>query len=192
MAGNLHSLRNGIIYILLGGVIMFVAIFLGIQAGFAIKSEGSTELTPENLPNRSLVKPGDAIPPLPVYSANGEQFMLEAITGGRPTLVGLVLPGCEPCKLLLQGWGEKGIINGNKNYQVILLVSSGDDSRELGPLADFADKYDVYFCDHVPLKEHLGITTFPTVMGLGKDHSISFVANAYVHKLENEFFEQYL
>lgn len=193
MAGEAHSFRNVIVYIFLGGVIMFVAIFLGIQAGFAIKGDGVGDLNPETLPNRSLLKPGDAIPPLPVYTLAGSQSMLlEDVIGGKRTVVGVVMPGCDPCKTLLGEWGDKGILNDLNDFQIILLASTPAENRDLGPLADFAERYPVYFCDHVALKEQFGISTFPSIMGFGDDNSVSFVANGYVHQLDVEFFEEYL
>ncbi len=193
MSGTSHSLRNGIIYIGLGGVIMFIAVALGIQAGFAIKGDGGPgELNPETLPNRSLMKPGDAIPPLPVYDQDGNEFQLGDVVAGGTTVVGVVMPGCDPCKTLLGEWGDKGILNDLNDFQIILLASTPPENRELGPLEDFAERYPVYFCDHVALKKLCGLSTFPSIVGLGSDNKVSFVANGYVHQLDVEFFDKYL
>jgi hypothetical protein len=192
MAGSSHSFKHVLVYILLGGAIMFLAIFLGIQAGFAIRGDQTAELTPESLPNRSLLKPGDPIPPLPVRDMAGNELILDEITESVSTIVGVVLPGCDPCKKLLSEWRNKGILNGQNDFQVVLLATSPSDSLELGPLAEFAEIYPVYFCKSEALKELIGISTFPTVMGLSNEGTVSFVANAYVHQLDIEFFDEYL
>lgn len=195
MAGTSLSFKHVLVYILLGGVIMFLAIFLGIQAGFAIRggqSAGIGELTPESLPNRSLLKPGDPIPSLPVQDMAGNELTLGELTESVPTVVGVVLPGCDPCKNLLSEWRSKGIIEGGTNFRIMLLAASRGDTLELGPLEEFAGECPVYFCDHVSLKELTGITTFPTVLGLSDEGTVSFVANAYVHQLDTEFFDEYL
>jgi hypothetical protein len=171
---------------------MFVAIALGIQAGFALKGDGSFELTPENLPNRSKMELGDAFPPLPVVDLEGNQLLLGDITDGKTTIIGVVMPGCDPCKTLLGEWQTKGITSGGNDFQVILLATSAKDTRELGPLEEFAKVYPVYFCDNLALKEHCGLSTFPSIVGLGADNTVSFVANGYVHRLDVDFFNEFL
>jgi hypothetical protein len=87
MAGTPHSLRNGIIYVLLGGAVLFVAVALGIRVGFALKSDTPPTLIPDNLPNQSLLKPGDVIPELPVLNLDGRATALNDAVDGKPALV---------------------------------------------------------------------------------------------------------
>ena len=193
MSDKSHSLRNGIIYIVLAGAILFAAVALGIQVGFALRSDDEPgELNPETLPNRSSLKPGDAIPSLPVYDLDKNEFTLTNIVAGKNTLVGVVMPGCEPCKKLLSGWIDKEIVGAKQPFQIILLATSAAEERELGPLEEFSKDYPVYFCDHVILKNLCGLTTFPSIVGLGADNKVSFVANEYVFQLDVEFFNKYL
>jgi len=192
MAGKPFSLKQGIIYIVLGGVVLFVAVTLGIQVGFALRGDGTAELSPETLPNRSLMKPGDALPDLTVYTLDGKTTLLGDVIGGKKTVIGVAMPGCDPCKQLLTTWVKNGMVNGANDFQIILLASTTPETRELGPLADFSQHYPVYFCDHSLLKEQFGISTFPTVMGTGIGNKVSFVANGYVHQLDTEFFNKYL
>jgi hypothetical protein len=173
-------------------VVLFVAVALGIQVGFALKSDTPLTLTPDNLPNQSLLRPGDAIPDLPVLNLEGRAMTLSDATDGRRTLVAVVLPGCDPCKKLLGEWERRGLPEQADDFQIILLASSGDNSLELGPLSAFADRYPIYFTDHIPLKEICGISTFPSLMGLGGDHTVKFVANGLVYDLDAEFFKKYL
>jgi len=191
MAGK-SSLKQGIIYILLGGAVLFIAVALGIQVGFALRGDETPELSPKTLPNRSLMKPGDPLPELTVYDLDGNQLRLDEVLGGKKTAIGVVMPGCDPCKQLLTGWVNKGMVNGSADYQMVLVAATTPDARELGPLSDFAKYYPIYFCDHTVLKEQFGISTFPTVMGTGIGNKVSFVANGYVHQLDTEFLKKYL
>lgn len=192
MAGNPNSLKQGIIYILLGGVVLFVAVTLGIQVGFALRGDGKPEINPDTLPNRSLMKPGDPLPDLTVYTAEGKETRFADVLGGKKTAIGVVMPGCDPCKQLLTSWVNKNQVDGPHNFRMVLLVATTPEVREMGPLADFAQHYPIYFVDHPHLKEQFGISTFPTVMGTGTGNKVSFVANGYVHQLDTEFFNKYL
>jgi hypothetical protein len=196
MATRAFSVREGIMYIVVGGAVLFFAVFLGIRAGFAIRVYGGGgepgELTPQNLPNRTVMKVGDPFPELPVRSIDDGSVRIADITDGRPTVFAVVLPGCDPCKNMLTKWRDKGIINDDTGVRVVLLAASQPGETETGPLAEFIHDYPVYFVDMGELDSQCGISSFPSVVGLKADDTIGFIANAYVHRLDTAFFEKYL
>jgi hypothetical protein len=195
MATRAFSVKEGLMYILIGGVVLFFAVFLGVRAGFAIRSNGEGgpgELTPENLPNRTIMKIGDPFPALPIKSADATTLHIAAITDGRPTVFGVVLPGCEPCENMLTKWRANGIVNGGDGVHIVLLAASHPDELDPGPLAKFGNDYPIYFVDMGQLGSQCGISSFPSVVGVKEDATISFVANAYVQELDTAFFKKYL
>jgi hypothetical protein len=192
MADTRLSFREGIMYILLGGVVLFVAIFLGIRTGFALRSSGPSEITPETLPNQSLLEMSTGIPSLQVRDSNGSLHTLSDITVGKKTVIGILLPGCGPCKKLLKIWERKEILHNPNGTQIILLVAGPQDNVDLGELTEYVEDYPVYFCDMGHLDAEWGISSFPSVIGIGTGNLISFIANGYVNQLDNEFFLKYL
>jgi len=181
-------------YILVGGVVLFFAVFFGIRAGFAIRGNGGEpgELTPENLPNRTVMKLGDPFPALPVRSFDDGALRIADITDGRPTVFAVVLPGCDPCENMLTKWRDKGIINDNDGIRVVLLAASQPGETDPGPLANFTNSFPIYYVDLGELESQCGISSFPSVVGVKADDTIGFIANAYVHRLDTDFFKKYL
>jgi hypothetical protein len=193
MATRAFTVKEGLMYILVGGVVLFFAIFLGIRAGFAIRGDGApSELTPDNLPNRSHLKVGDPFPQLQVITPENETLDLNAVIQNRPTVLAVVLPGCEPCKNLLKKWETNGIAGAESNVQIVLLAAVPPDELDLGPLTEHGANFQYYFVEFAQLDTNCGITSFPSLMGVTADHTVGFVANAYVHRLDMEFFEKYL
>jgi hypothetical protein len=193
MATRSLSVKEGILYIAVSGVVLFFAVFLGIRAGFAIRGDGAPEvLTPDNLPNRSLLKPGDPLPPMLVKTAENHILNIADITEGKPTVVAVVLPGCGPCEKLLAAWRKKGIVHDENGIRIVLLTAAPPDEFDLGALSEFEDDFPVYFVEFAQLDTHCGISTFPSLIGITSGNAVGFVANGYVHRLENEFFEKYL
>lgn len=196
MGTRAFSVKEGIMYILVGGMVLFFAVFLGIRAGFAIRGNGEAggpgELTPDNLPNRTIMKVGDPFPALQVKSPDDNILQIADITGGKPTVFAVVLPGCDPCRNMLTKWRDKGIVNDDNGVHVVLLAASRPDESSLGPLEEFEGNYPAYFADMGQLGSECGITTFPSVVGVKADGTIGFVANAYVQRLDTAFFKKYL
>jgi len=192
MAGNGFSFKTGILYILLGGIVVFAAVFLGIRAGFAIKSDRVAELTPETLFNRSILSIGDPVPFLPLKTVDGKQITLDEITYGRKTLVAVTMPGCDPCERLLTEWRRRNWPDPGADYDIIMIAATYPDRDDLGPLEEFTDNFPVYFCSLDSLEEYCGISTFPSVLGFDADNSVSFIANGRVYDLNEDFLENYL
>lgn len=186
------SFRTGVMYVLLSGVVLFLAIFLGIRAGLAVQGGQTGELTPKNLPNQTMLKVSDQLPDMAVTSLDGRDFTLRDIAHGKKTLIAVVMPGCGPCKKLLTQWQNTNIADGDHGRQVVLLAAGSREKRDMGELTAFAEKYPVYFCDVTALDDACGISSFPSILGIGGDDTIAFVASSFVYQLDNKFFDKYL
>lgn len=186
------SFKTGVVYVLLSGVVLFLAIFLGIRAGLAVQGGRGGDLTPKNLPNQTLLKVGEALPNMPVTSLDGRESTLRAIVQGKKTVIAVVMPGCGPCKKLLTQWQNSNLANGAGGRQVILLAAGSREKRDIGELAPFADKYPVYFCDVTTLDDVCGVSSFPSILGTGETGAIAFVASSFVYQLDDKFFDKYL
>jgi hypothetical protein len=177
---------------LLSGVVLFLAIFLGIRAGLAVQGGRTGNLTPKALPNQTMLKIGERLPDMGVTSLDGRDFTLRDIARGKKTLIAVVMPGCGPCKKLLTQWQNGNIADDDHGRQVVLLAAGSREKRDMGELSAFADKYPVYFCDVAALDEECGISSFPSVLGVDGDNGIVFVASSFVYQLDNVFFDKYL
>lgn len=186
------SAREIVLYILLGGVVIFVAVFLGIHAGFALRGGGPGKLTPENLPNHSNLKIGDVMPTLEVSTADGVARPIGDVIRGRPAVIVVVLPGCDPCKNLLASWRDSNLFSDNQNIQVIVLAVVAQGEYQLGELEEFGTVFPCYFTDFLQMDKQCGISGFPSLIGVGGDNKIKFIASGYAQELDRKFFEKYL
>ncbi len=186
------SVRTVVFYVLLSGAVLFLAIFLGIRAGLAVQGGQAGDLTPKTLPNQSSMKVNEPVPALAIRTLDGRDLTLRDIAQGKKTLIAVVMPGCGPCKKLLNQWQNDNIANGDKGRQVVLLAAGSREKRDMGELAAFADKYPVYFCDVTTLDDVCGISSFPSMFGIGGNNAITFVASSLVYQLDDRFFDKYL
>ena len=186
------SFRNGIVFILMGGVVLFAAIFFGIRTGLAVKGGEFSELTPNDLMNRTRLATGDDLPDLSIRNIDGSLTTLREACGDRPTVAAFVMPGCGPCGDLLSTWEASQVYAPENGFSIILIVAVADDNIDLGEIAGFDDRYRVYTCDHVQLDNQIGIGTFPTLIGISERAAISFVSNGFSNKLNGAFFSKYL
>jgi hypothetical protein len=186
------SFKTGVFYVLLSGVVLFLAVFLGIRAGLAVQGGRTGDLTPKTLPNQTSMKVSQPVPDLAIRSLDGRDLTLRDIAGGKKTLIAVVMPGCGPCKKLLTQWQDNKIVNGDDGRQVVLLAAGSREKRDMSELAAFADKYPVYFCDVATLDDVCGISSFPSILGIGGDNAVVFVASSFVYQLDNKFFDKYL
>ena len=183
--------KTGVFYVLLSGVVIFLAIFLGIRTGLAVKGGQFGDLTPKTVGNETSLKLGQTLPATAIRAADGRELTLPEITAGRQTVIAVVMPGCGPCKKLLTQWQTKGIVGGS-DRQVVLLAAVTPGNLDLGELSEFKDKYPVYFCDFVKLDDDCGVNSFPSLIGVGRDNTIKFVANSFIYQLDNKFIDNYL
>jgi hypothetical protein len=186
------SFKTGVFYVFLSGVVLFLAVFLGIRAGLAVQGGRTGDLTPKTLPNQTSMKTGELVPDLAIRSLDGRDLTLRDIAQGKKTLIAVVMPGCGPCKKLLAQWQNNKIADGDNGRQVVLLAAGSREKRDMGELTAFADKYPIYFCDVATLDDVCGISSFPSILGVGGDNVITFVASSYVYQLDSKFFDKYL
>jgi|GEM_PF-4734426 len=186
------SFKTGVFYVLLSGAVLFLAIFLGIRAGLAVQGGRAGDLTPKMLPNQTLLKIDEPLPDMPVMSLDGRPSTLRDIAGGKKTVIAVVMPGCSPCKKLLAQWQNAGITDGAHGRQVVLLAAGSREKRDLSELAAFAESYPVYFCDVTALDDVCGISSFPSILGIGGNDTIAFVASSFVYQLDETFFDRYV
>jgi hypothetical protein len=192
MAIRSLSAREIVLYILLGGVVIFVAVFLGIRTGFALRGGGPGKLTPENLPNRTNLKIGDVLPALEVKTADSVAHPIGDILRGKPTVIVVVLPGCDPCKNLLTTWRESKLFPAGQEIQMIVLAAVSPGEYQLGELEEFGTIFPCYFTDFLQMDKQCGISGFPSLIGVGGDNKIRFIASGYAQELDRKFFEKYL
>jgi len=185
------GIKQVLLFIVVGGIVMFVAIILGIRVGMVFANQ-SPDRTPDSLANQTTMRLGEKVPNLPVVAADGRSLTLQEVTGGKPTVIGIVMPGCSACKKLLKTWDIHGIVNGVKGLQVILLAASTIDNRDLGELAQWGSHYPYYFCETGALDEFCGISNFPSVMGLKGDNTIGVIGSAEAMALDINFYQEYL
>ena len=186
------SAKEIVLYILLGGVVIFVAVFLGIRTGFALRGSGLGKLTPENLPNRTNLKIGDVLPAFEVMTADSVARPIEDILKGRPTVIVVVLPGCDPCKNLLTTWRDSKLFPDDQKIQVVVLAAVPPGEYQLGELEEFGTIFPCYFTDFLQMDRQCGISGFPSLIGVGGDNQIRFIASGYAQELDRKFFEEYL
>ncbi len=189
--GHLSSSRM-IGYILLGGLIMFISVFLGIQAGFALKGN-AYNLTPDVLRNRTTMIVGDVIPALPVMKQSGEWTRLSEALADQKTVMAVVMPGCGPCSKLMKRWAiEEMAQKAAAGYHVAILAAVDIDSVNLGELDEYVDGYEVLYCSAYDLDDFCGVASFPSLIGIGQGGVIRFIANDMVFQLDHDFFSKYL
>lgn len=186
------SIRTVVFYVLLSGAVLFLAVFLGIRAGLAVQGTHTEVVTPDNLPNKTTLKMGDLLPDLPIRSLGGRDLTLSEMTGARKTVIAVVLPGCDPCKQLLAQWQKDNLAGTPSAWQIVLLAAGSRTDNNLDDLAEFQQAYPVYFCDVAKLTDACGISSFPSLVGVGADRRIRFVASGLVYQLDRVFFDKYL
>ena len=191
MVNKPKSFLKGLMYVLLGGAIVFVAVIVGIQIGYAIRGNDAT-LASEPPPNNTTLQLGTVIPSLPIFTADGDETDLRLITRGNKTVVAVVLPGCEPCKQLLDQWLEAGITDGAGGIRIVLLSAMTKGDRDLGPLADYRNNFSVYFCNSEDLKRLYGLTITPSLIGIGPDNRLKFADDQHLRQYDAEFFDKHL
>ena len=191
MVNQPKSFLKGLIFLILGGGVVFVAVIGGMQIGYALRGH-DTGRASEPPPNNTTLQLGTVIPALPIFTAEGDETDLRLITDGNRTVVVVVLPGCEPCKKLLDEWRETGITDGAGGIRIVILSAMTDGSRDLGPLADYRGSFSVYFCNAEDLKLQYGLVITPSLIGIGPDNTIKFADDQHLRQYDAKFFDKNL
>lgn len=192
MAVSHISAKTGILYIVIGGVVLFLALFLGIRAGLAVRGGQSGELTPDVLPNRTDLKTGQALPELVLRAQDGSLLNIADVTEGNKTVMGILMPGCEPCVTLVEAWQEKGLLDGGGAYTLAFLITTQGDDVSPHEMEKFRGDFSVYYVDHNIIDAAFGVSTFPTILGIGEDNHIRFIASGFGKHMDIAFFAKYL
>ncbi|MCK5125926.1 MAG: hypothetical protein KAR42_06705 [candidate division Zixibacteria bacterium] len=183
---------TGSFYILFGGIVLFAAIFFGIRAGLALKSAQSADISPEDMPNLTSMKIGDAVPDLVIHDLNGVETSLTKITHGKRTITAVLMPGCEPCETLLNSWLQRKVGLDNEDYQVILLAANDGDSSDLEEIEMFTGIYNTYTCDRYELENKISLSTFPSLIGINNKDEITFISNGFSPDLDSKYYSEHL
>ena len=191
MANQPNPFLKGLIFLILGGVVVFIAVIAGIQIGYALRGHDAGRAA-EPPPNNTTLQLGTVIPSLPVFTAEGDQTDLRLVTEGNRTVIAVVLPGCEPCEKLLDEWVETGITNGAGGVRIVILSAMNDGNRDLGPLAGYRDRFSIYFCKSEDLKQQYGLTMTPCLIGIGPDNTLKFADDQHLRQYDAEFFDKHL
>ncbi len=183
--------KSTITYMLVGAAIIFIAAFIGVRAGFALKSNKGMDFTPEGFSNQTSLKIGDLAPALPVVSLNGESGLMPDMIRRRKTLLAIVLPGCGPCRNLLDDWSERSFAENAVWLPAVMAVGTPEQAAAELP-DDFRARFPVYFCDEQVLDSLCRVAVFPTLLGIGQDGRIRFIISGYVGRIDRRFFDKYL
>jgi hypothetical protein len=183
--------KSNILYLILAGIIIFFAVFLGTRFGLAVRGGDGSELTPETLSNQSSVKIGDVTPILNISRLKGVPASLSEVIAGRKTLIGFLTPGCGPCKDLLADWSSESVLASADWQTVIVAVGTPDEVADEFPETIKA-RFPIYFCDEGLLNQVCKINIFPTLMGIDQKGFVRFVASGYSRRISRSFFDKYL
>jgi thiol-disulfide isomerase/thioredoxin len=183
--------KSNILYLLLAGVIIFLAVFLGTRFGLAVKGGNGSDLTPETLSNQSSVKIGDATPSLNISTLKGEPASLSEAIAGHNTLVGFLTPGCGPCKNLITDWLAEPAPDNADWQTVIVAIGTPEEVAEEFP-ETIRNRYPIYYCQEDLLNRVCNVNLFPTLMGIDHKGLVRFVASGYSRRISRSFFDKYL
>lgn len=185
------TLKSGMFLVLLAATVLFLAVFLGIRAGFA-GGTGQPDTSPASLPNYSDLVIDKDLPPLTIRTSSGEELNSAEIIGSKKTVIAVVMPGCGACASLMESWQTLDLTGGNSDIRIVLLVGVSGEDSDLSDLSEYIKKYDHYFCDMGDLDQVWGVRSFPTVFGVGLDGNIRFVASVYGNFLDDDYFAEHL
>lgn len=185
------TLKSAILLVFLTTTVLFLAVFLGIRAGFA-GGTGQPDISPTSLPNYSNLIIDKALPSLMVRTVSGEELNSAEIIKDKKTVIAVVMPGCGACAALMKTWQPLDLTGGAADIRIVLLVGVSDDEPDLGELSDYITKYDHYYCEMSDLETLWGVRSFPTVCGVGKDGNVRFTASTYSNFLDGDYFVEHL
>jgi thiol-disulfide isomerase/thioredoxin len=175
---------------LLKALVLFVVIAGGVIAGIyaavelgLTNREQSYDFDASDLVNRTQLKLGDRFPSLTVYDDRDSALDLRSMLRGQKTIIGFVSDGCEPCEYLADYLDSAGVDH-SQDCRVILLTEEPEyfnthrDFNTFRPAHEDLDK--------------LGIGSFPTVVGIGRDGTILFVLSGYSRAVIASLLDKYL
>ncbi|SYZ72496.1 hypothetical protein TRIP_C20611 [Candidatus Zixiibacteriota bacterium] len=183
--------KRNLIYLSLGAIVIFVAVFAGVRAGLAVKHDENPIPVPESFSNQTSLKIGDYLPTLPIKGPKDDSSSLLSALRRHKTLLAIVLPGCGPCRNLLDEWSEPSFAESAAWHPVILAVGSPEQAAEELP-DNLKNHYQIFYCDENDLNRLYRVAVYPTVLGIDQDGRIKFVISGYVGRIDRRFFDKYL
>ncbi|MEZ5360418.1 MAG: hypothetical protein R3F48_16515 [Candidatus Zixiibacteriota bacterium] len=190
MSAGKRSFVSTIVYMCIGGGIIFAAVFFGVRAGLAVRTSGVLGIDPNNLTNNTQLVIGQKLPEIQVFSNTTPERPLHELYQNTNTVVAFLMPGCGPCAELLTRWRLKQLSKKAEGYQVILVAATSADLNDISEITELGGEFPIYMCDFVSLNMATGIETFPTIFGIKRDGSIVFISSGYNQYIENDFFRE--
>jgi hypothetical protein len=192
MTSKRNPVRRAAIYIASGGVILFLAVFVGIQIGYALKSDSKKPSSSPETPISNRPTVGDRVPFLKLFTADGGRTDLRTVVSGNKALIVFTMPGCHSCTDLLSGWQSNGIHETPGSARIIVVAATPPDDFNAGDLAEFESSYTMYFCDDVDLYAGLDMYGVPAVMGASDDGRVSVFTDNHDAIRDKAFLERYM
>ncbi len=190
MASAKNSILRFALVVISAGIILFLAVFVGIQIGHAFKGDDTSSVEAGASTGQPLT--GDPIPSLKLYTDNKQATDLREVVSGGAALVAFTMPGCSSCSDLLSGWETDGISEGRKELRIIVVVATPPDDFDAGELAQYGSAYPLYFCDNPDLYFGLNVRGLPAVLGITAEGAVSFFSNEPESINDPAFIESYL
>lgn len=192
MSSKRNPVRRAVIYIASGGVILFLAVFVGIQVGYALKTDSKKASSSLETPISNRPTAGDRIPFLNLFTADGGRTDLRTVVSGSKALIVFAMPGCASCSKLLSEWQSKGIHETPGGARIIVLIVTPPDNFDADDLAEFASSYTLYFCDDVDIYVGLDMHGVPAIMGTTADGRISVFSDNSDSIRDKAFLTRYM
>jgi len=161
--------------IVVGGIILFLAVFVGIQIGYALKGGDRTSAT--EAISSGTPSPGDPVPSLKLFTEDGRPSNLREIVSGGDALIAFTMSGCSSCSDLLSGWKADGILDRREGRRIFVVVATPPGDFDAGELAPYASYCPMYFCDNADLYVDLDVHGLPAVLGVTGDGAVSFFSD---------------
>lgn len=191
MASKKISILRVVLTVVSAGIILFLAVFAGMQIGYAFKDGGGTHSAPGDAPaGRPLA--GDPIPSLKLYTDNQQPTDLRDVVSGGAALIAFTMPGCKSCSEILSGWQTDGILEGRQGTRIIVVVATPPGDFDAGDLSPYGSVYPLYFCDNADLYFGLNVRGLPAVLGITADGAVSFFSNEPESIHDPAFIESHL
>lgn len=170
-------LIEGAILMALSGAGLLVGVVIVNESGFATRTS-EPDILPSSLPNRTSLVIGQTLPSVNVLAADGRAIEVQTFCAECPLLLVFLSAGCSPCADLLNHMRTFESLK-TGNIQVLALsqtperFTSGSAFEVLRPIPG--------------TESRLGVSTFPTVIGVHREGRIAFVASGFCSALSEGF-----
>lgn len=190
-----RSMKKFLIKSLISLVVILGGVGGGIYIGSAFTGKKIGLITPEDLPNSSLLEIGETFPDYVLTDlATGNAFNIRDFTNdqGR-TILMIVSPTCEPCHVLVDFWNKKIEPQIEKDVNVLIVFDSLETT-----VTDLAEKPLVFRRSNSVSTNRFEQTKTdrmqgtPTIVGLDASCRIKFISSGFSHDLNARFINKFL